>query len=97
MPPAARVGDLHTCPVVTGVVPHVGGPVLPPGVPTVMIAGQPAAVMGSMVTCVGPPDSILKGSATVMIGGQPAARVGDNCAHGAPILPPGAPTVMIGG
>jgi uncharacterized Zn-binding protein involved in type VI secretion len=83
--------------MVTGVVPHVGGPILPPGVPTVMIGSLPAAVVGGMVTCVGPPDSIVKGSATVMIGGQPAARVGDNCSHGAPILPPGEPTVMIGG
>ena len=97
MPPAARVTDLHTCPMVTGVVPHVGGPILPPGVPTVLIGGLPAATLGAMVTCVGPPDSIILGSATVMIGGQPAARVGDNCAHGAPILPPGCPTVIIGG
>ena len=66
--PAARVGDLHTCPLVTGVVPHVGGPVLPPGGVTVLIGGQPAARMGDMLTCVGPPDTIVQGAPTVLIG-----------------------------
>lgn len=93
---AARVGDMHTCPLVTGVVPHVGGPILPPGCPTVLIAGMPAARMGDPATCVGPPDAIVKGSATVLIGGQPAARMGDSTAHGGVIVL-GAPTVMIGG
>ncbi len=96
MPPAARVSDMHACPAVTVLVPHVGGPILPPGGLTVLIAGLPAARMGDMCTCVGPPDSILKGSATVMIGGKPAARMGDSCAHGGAIVL-GAPTVMIGG
>ncbi|MBS0196821.1 MAG: PAAR domain-containing protein [Planctomycetes bacterium] len=96
MPPAARAGDMHVCPMVTGVVPHVGGPILPPGVPTVLIGGMPAAVVGGMCTCVGPPDSIIKGSATVMIGGMPAARMGDSCAHGGTIVL-GCPMVMIGG
>lgn len=96
MPPAARVGDMHVCPLVTGVVPHVGGPVIPPGTPTVMIAGQPAATVGDMCTCTGPPDSIIMGSSTVMIGGKPAARMGDSTAHGGTIVL-GAPTVMIGG
>ena len=96
MPPAARLTDMHVCPMVTGVVPHVGGPIIGPGVPTVLIAKMPAAVMGDMVTCVGPPDTIIKGSATVMIGGKPAARMGDNCAHGGSIIL-GAFTVMIGG
>ena len=99
MPPAARVGDMHTCPMVTpGVppVPHVGGPLMPPGSPTVLIGGVPAAVVGGMATCVGPPDSIVKGSATVLIGNMPAARMGDNTAHGGVILV-GLPTVMIGG
>ena len=96
MPAAARVGDMHVCPLVTGTVPHVGGPVLPPGTPTVMIAGMPAAKVGDMLTCTGPPDSIIKGSATVMIGGMPAARQGDSTAHGGSIVL-GAPTVMIGG
>lgn len=93
---AARAGDMHTCPLVNGTVPHVGGPVLPPGCPTVMIAGMPAARVGDMLTCVGPPDTIAKGSATVNIGGMPAARVGDSTAHGG-ILAAGAPTVNIGG
>ena len=99
MPPAARVGDMHTCPMVTpGVppVPHVGGPLLPPGSPTVLIGGIPAAVVGGMATCVGPPDSIARGSTTVLIGNMPAARLGDNTVHGGVIVV-GLPTVMIGG
>jgi uncharacterized Zn-binding protein involved in type VI secretion len=96
MPMAARVGDMHVCPLVNGTVPHVGGPVLPPGSPTVLIGGQPAARVGDMLTCTGPPDVIIKGSATVMIGGMPAARMGDNTAHGGTIVA-GYPTVMIGG
>lgn len=87
---------MHTCPLVSGTVPHVGGPVLPPGCPTVMIAGMPAARVGDMLTCVGPPDSIVRGSATVNIGGVPAARVGDSTAHGGTLIM-GAPTVNIGG
>jgi uncharacterized Zn-binding protein involved in type VI secretion len=96
MPPAARLGDMHTCPMVTGVVPHVGGPILPPCCPTVMIGGVPAARVGDLLTCVGPPDTIAKGSATVMIGNMPAARMGDLTAHGGVIVI-GLPTVMIGG
>ena len=96
MPPAARLTDMQTCPMVTGVVPHVGGPIIGPGVPTVLIAKMPAAVMGDNCTCVGPPATIVKGSATVMIGGKPAARLGDSTAHGGVIVS-GAPTVMIGG
>lgn len=99
MPLAARLTDMHTCPMQTpGVppIPHVGGPITGPGAPTVLIAKMPAAVMGDMCTCVGPPDSIVKGSATVMIGGKPAARMGDTTAHGGSIIL-GAPTVMIGG
>ncbi len=90
---------MHTCPMVTpGVppIPHVGGPIVGPGVPTVLIGGMPAAVLGDMVTCVGPPDTIAKGSATVLIGGKPAARMGDNTAHGGSIVL-GCPTVLIGG
>ncbi|TCM86124.1 PAAR domain-containing protein [Rhodovulum steppense] len=96
MPPAARLTDMHTCPMVTGIVPHVGGPIVGPGVPTVLIAGRPAAVLGDNCTCVGPPTSIVKGSSTVMIGGKPAARMGDSTAHGG-IIVIGAPNVMIGG
>ena len=66
--PATRVSDMHTCPMVTGIVPHVGGPILPPGSPTVLIGGLPAARMGDMATCVGPPDTIVKGMPTVLIG-----------------------------
>jgi len=77
-------------------IPHVGGPVTGPGMPTVLIGNLPAARVGDMLVCVGPPDTIIKGSATVMIGGFPAARVGDTTAHGGTILM-GAPTVMIGG
>ena len=96
MPPAARVTDMHTCPMVTGVVPHVGGPILPPCCPTVMIGYLPAARVSDLATCVGPPDTIAKGSATVMIGYLPAARIGDLTAHGGVIVA-GCPTVMIGG
>jgi uncharacterized Zn-binding protein involved in type VI secretion len=87
---------MHTCPMVTGVVPHVGGPILPPGAITVLIGGMPAARVGDMCVCVGPPDSIVKGSATVMIKGMPAARLGDMTAHGGAIIL-GYPMVNIGG
>ena len=94
--PAARINDMHTCPMVTGTVPHVGGPILPPGDPTVLIGGMPAARVGDMAPCTGPPDSIVMGSATVLIGGMPAARMGDLTAHGGTIVI-GEPTVIIGG
>ncbi|RNL91722.1 type VI secretion protein [Sinomicrobium pectinilyticum] len=94
--PAARITDMHVCPMVNpGGAPHVGGPVLPPGEPTVLIGGLPAARVGDMATCTGPPDSILTGSATVFIGGMPAARLGDTTAHGGTIIS-GDPTVLIG-
>ena len=96
MPPAARVTDLHTCPLVNGIVPHVGGPILPPGVPTVLIGSLPAAVATGLATCVGPPDTIAMGSTTVLIGSLPAARMGDTTAHGG-VITLGLPTVMIGG
>jgi uncharacterized Zn-binding protein involved in type VI secretion len=82
--------------MVTGLVPHVGGPILPPGCPTVLIGMMPAARVGDMLVCVGPPDVIAMGSITVLIGGQPAARLGDMTAHGGAIVV-GLPTVMIGG
>ena len=93
--PAARITDMHVCPMVTGVVPHVGGPILPAGEPTVLIGGLPAARVGDMATCTGPPDSIIAGSGTVLIGGMPAARMGDSTAHGGTIVL-GEPTVLIG-
>ena len=96
MKPAARITDMHVCPMVTGVVPHVGGPILPPGAPTVLIGGMPAARMGDMAVCTGPPDSIILGSTTVMIANMPAARLGDMTAHGGSIVV-GCFTVLIGG
>jgi len=93
--PAATLGSMHVCPMVTGYVPHVGGPVSGPGVPTVLIGGKPAAVMGDMCTCVGPPDTIVQGEATVLIGGKPAATMGSMTAHGGSITV-GEPTVLIG-
>lgn len=96
MPPAARIGDMHVCPMTTGTVPHVGGPLMPAGAPTVLIGGVPSACVGDMCTCTGPPDSIVAGSATVMIGGKPAARLGDSTAHGGSIIA-GSPNVIIGG
>ncbi|MEM6346551.1 MAG: PAAR domain-containing protein [Bacteroidota bacterium] len=96
MPPAARITDMHTCPMVTGVVPHVGGPITGPGAPTVLIANMPAALVGDLATCTGPPDTIIKGSSTVLIAGKPAARMGDQTAHGGVIVK-GEPTVLIGG
>lgn len=100
MPPAARITDMHTCPMQTPAFPspilHVGGPVLGPGSINVLIGKMPAAVVGDTCVCVGPPDTIVKGSATVMIGGKPAARMGDTTAHGGSIVM-GCPTVIIGG
>ena len=98
MPAAARVGDNHSCPMTNpgSGNPHTGGPVLPPGVPTVLIGGSPAATVGSMCTCAGPPDSIIKGSSSVFIMKKPAARQGDKTAHGGSITA-GCTTVIIGG
>jgi uncharacterized Zn-binding protein involved in type VI secretion len=96
--PAARMTDMHVCPMQTPAVPpipHVGGPILGPGAPTVLIGSLPAAVMGDSATCVGPPDSLVMGSATVLIGGKPAIRMGDTSAHGGSIVA-GMPTVLIG-
>ncbi|OMP77141.1 PAAR domain-containing protein [[Flexibacter] sp. ATCC 35208] len=97
--PAARLTDMHVCPMVTPGLPpisHVGGPITGPGMPTVLIGKMPAAVLGDICVCTGPPDTIVKGSATVMIGGKPAARMGDSTAHGGSIVI-GCPTVLIGG
>ena len=95
--PAARLTDMHVCPMQTPAVPpipHVGGPISGPGCPTVIIGGLPAACVGDMAVCVGPPDTIAMGSPTVMFEGKPAARMGDNCAHGGTIVA-GCPTVLI--
>ena len=99
MPPAARAADMHVCPdqETPGPtpIPHVGGPILPPGEPTVLIGGMPAARVGDQAVCVGPPDTISAGSDSVMIGGSPAARLGDSTDHGGTIVA-GEMTVMIG-
>jgi uncharacterized Zn-binding protein involved in type VI secretion len=96
--PAARMTDNHVCPMVTpGLppIPHVGGPILGPCVPNVLIGNLPAATLGDMCMCVGPPDSIVKGSFVVLIGGKPAARMTDTCIHGG-MIAMGFPTVLIG-
>lgn len=98
MLPAARITDMHTCPMVTPgtpPVPHVGGPIVV-GSPNVMIGFMPAARVSDMLTCVGPPDMIAKGSATVLINFLPAARLGDLTAHGG-VITVGCPQVLIGG
>lgn len=97
MPPAARVGDMHVCPLVNpGPVPHVGGPISGPGAATVLIGGMPAARATDMAVCSGPPDVLLPGSSTVLIAGMPAVRQGDSTAHGGAVVA-GLPTVLIGG
>ena len=93
---AARATDMHTCPLVSGTVPHVGGPLLPGGNATVMIGGVPASVVGDSCVCTGPPDSLVAGSSSVMIGGKPAVRMGDSTTHGGVVVA-GCPTVIIGG
>ncbi len=96
MKPAARISDMHTCPLSDGPKPHVGGPIIGPGMPTVLIGGMPAAVVGDSCVCVGPPDTTVMGSSTVLIGGKSAIRMGDTTAHGGTIIG-GLPTVLIGG
>lgn len=96
--PASRITDMHVCPMVTpGVppIPHVGGPILPPGAVTVLIGGLPAARVGDMAVCVGPPDVIVLGSFTVLTMSMPQARIGDMTAHGGTIVL-GCPTVLVG-
>lgn len=93
--PAARLTDMHVCPMVTGLVPHVGGPIAGPGAPTVLIGGLPAARIGDACVCVGPPDAIVKGSKSVLTMGMPQSRIGDNTVHGGVIVI-GCPTVLVG-
>lgn len=85
-PPQARVTDMHVCPMVTGLVPHVGGPILPPGAVTVLVGALPAARMTDMATCAGPPDVIVLTSFTVLMQNMLAARIGDMTAHGGTIV-----------
>src|SRR5689334_13268713 len=94
--PASRIGDMHTCPMVTGIVPHVGGPILPPCSINVLIGSIPAARVTDMATCVGPPDMIVKASMTVLTNNLPQARIGDMTVHGGVIVV-GLPTVLVGG
>jgi uncharacterized Zn-binding protein involved in type VI secretion len=99
MPAAARLTDNHICPMHSTDAtrtPHVGGPVIGPGIANVLIGGLPAAVTGDNAACVGSVDTIVAGSATVLVGGKPAARVGDATAHGGAIVAACA-TVLIGG
>jgi len=93
--PASRLTDMHVCPMVTGLVPHVGGPISAPGCPTVLIGGLPAARVGDMCVCVGPPDVVVTGAFTVLIGGQPAAHITSQTAHGGVVIL-GCPTVLVG-
>ncbi len=98
-PPAARITDMHTCPMVTPAlppIPHVGGPISGPCAPTVLIGMLPAARITDMAVCVGPPDAIVKGSVTVITAGMPQARIGDTTSHGGAIVV-GCPTVLVGG
>ncbi len=95
--PAVRIGvDQHVCPATTGPVPHVGGPIVGPGAPTVLIGSIPASVMGDVCVCVGPPSTVIMGSPTVLFMGKPAARVLSQTAHGGMVVGPGLPTVLIG-
>lgn len=99
MKPCARVADMHVCPMVTPApvpVPHVGGPILPPGLPTVLVGMMPVAVVGGLATCVGPPDVLALGSFTVLAGGRPVVRLGDTTAHGGTVAS-GHPPTLVGG
>ena len=92
--PASRITDMHVCPMVTGIVPHVGGPVVAPAAPTVLIGKLPAAGMGSVCVCVGPPDTIVMGSPTVLVSKKPVAKLGSTTAHGGSVIL-GCPTVLV--
>lgn len=96
MKPAARLSDMHVCPMVTGIIPHVGGPVIALPVTKVLTGMLPQAVATDKAICVGPPDMIAMGSATVLVANKPAARMGDTCGHGGTIVL-GCMTVLIGG
>jgi uncharacterized Zn-binding protein involved in type VI secretion len=93
--PASRITDMHVCPMVTVLVPHVGGPIVGPGAPTVLIGMLPAARVTDMAVCVGPPDVIALGSFTVLTMSMPQARIGDITAHGGSIVL-GCFTVLVG-
>ena len=92
---AATIGSMHVCPMCSGTVPHVGGPIVGPGIPNVLIGNKSAAVLGDLCTCIGPPDTIVMGCSNVLIGGMPASTVSDMTAHGGTITT-GETTVLIG-
>ncbi|MBB5690654.1 hypothetical protein GXW77_09050 [Roseomonas alkaliterrae] len=97
--PAARVTDMHLCPMASPAVPpvpHVGGPILPPCAPTVLIGSLFSARILDMAMCVGPPDAIAQGAATVLVMNMPASRILDSTSHGGKIIM-GCFTVLIGG
>lgn len=93
--PIATLGSMHVCPMYSGTVPHVGGPVVGPGTPNILINGKPAAIMGDKCTCVGPPDVIAQGAPSVFFNGIPVACIGDMTAHGG-VITSGEPNVVIG-
>jgi len=93
MPPASRITDMHVCPMVTGIIPHVGGPIVK-GQPNVLTGMLPQARVTDLAVCVGPPDMIAMGAFKTLVGGLPAARIGDLTAHGGTIVL-GFPTVLI--
>ena len=95
MPPAATLTGMHTCPMVTGVVPHVGGPILETSAETIIVGALPGACVTSVASCVGPPDTVVQGAPTVMYMALPAARMGDMTAHGG-VITLGEPTVLVG-
>lgn len=96
MAAAARITDMHTCPMTTGTVPHVGGPLIPGANSSVLIGGLPASIVGDSCVCTGPPDSLSVGSSSVFIAGSSAVRMGDATGHGGVVVA-GCPTVIIGG
>lgn len=93
--PVATIGSIHVCPMCSGSTPHVGGPITGPGSPNILVNNKPAALMGDMCTCVGPPDVIVQGAPNVFFNGVPVVCQGDLTAHGG-VITVGEPTVIIG-
>ena len=93
--PVATVGSMHTCPMVTGTTPHVGGPITGPGAPNVLHNGKPAAVVGDLCTCVGPPDMLVQGHPSILHNGKPAVCQNDPTAHGG-LVSQGEPNIIHG-
>ncbi len=97
MPPICRLTDMHECPFVTGVVPHVGGPIVGPGCPTVLAGEMPVSAEGDELVCVGPPDAVVFGFEMVLVGERPVTFMGSLCEHGGGVVGPGCPNVLVGG